>query len=82
MNYALAAAYSLGAYLIQNNLFGMDLEKVMLVFGCIMMGAQSVGMFKHLKILFKKSNFNLNELKIKKDKRRVYYRTMRKQKHQ
>jgi hypothetical protein len=43
MNYALAAAYSLGAYLIQNNLFGMDLEKVMLVFGCIMMGAQSVG---------------------------------------
>lgn len=43
MYYAMAAAYTLGAYLIQNNLFGMNLERVMLVFGCIMFGAQSVG---------------------------------------
>lgn len=41
--YAIAAAFSLGAYLIQNNLFGMTFEKVMLVFSCIMFGAQSVG---------------------------------------
>lgn len=41
--YAIAAAYTFGAFLVQNNLFGMDLEKIMLVFGCIMFGAQSVG---------------------------------------
>ena len=46
MYYAIAAAYTLGAYLIQNNLFGMSLEKIMLVFGCIMFGAQSVGKLK------------------------------------
>jgi ABC-type multidrug transport system fused ATPase/permease subunit len=43
MYYAIAAAYSLGAYLVQHQLFGMDLQKIMLVFGCIMFGAQSVG---------------------------------------
>ncbi len=41
--YAIAASYTLGAYLIQNNLYGMDLERIMLVFGCIMFGAQAVG---------------------------------------
>ena len=41
--YAIAATYTLGAYLVQNNLYGMNLEKIMLVFGCILMGAQSVG---------------------------------------
>jgi hypothetical protein len=43
MYYAIAAAYSLGAYLVQHNLFGMSLENIMLVFGCIMFGAQSLG---------------------------------------
>lgn len=43
MFYAIAAAYTLGAYLIQNKLFGMNLENIMLVFGCIMFGAQSAG---------------------------------------
>jgi ABC-type multidrug transport system fused ATPase/permease subunit len=41
--YAIAASYTLGAYLVQNNLYGMNLERIMLVFGCIMFGAQSVG---------------------------------------
>jgi hypothetical protein len=41
--YAVAAVYSLGAYLVQNNLYGMSLQNIMLVFGCILMGAQSVG---------------------------------------
>jgi hypothetical protein len=44
--YAIGAAYTLGAYLVQNKLFDMDLERIMLVFGCIMFGAQSVGMNK------------------------------------
>jgi ABC-type multidrug transport system fused ATPase/permease subunit len=43
MFYAIAASYTLGAYLVQNNLYGMNLERIMLVFGCIMFGAQSVG---------------------------------------
>ena len=43
MYYAIASAYTLGAYLIKNNLFGMDLERIMIVFGCIMFGGQSVG---------------------------------------
>ena len=41
--YAIAASFSLGAYLIKNNLFGMTFERIMLVFGCIIFGAQSVG---------------------------------------
>ncbi len=44
MFYAVAAAFSLGAYLIENKLFGMDFEKIMLVFSCVIFGAQSVGM--------------------------------------
>ena len=43
MFFAIAASYTLGAYLIEKNLYGMSLEKIMLVFGCIMFGAQSVG---------------------------------------
>ncbi len=41
--YAIAAAYSLGAYMVANNLFGMSLENIMLVFNCVLFGAQSVG---------------------------------------
>jgi len=41
--YALAAAYSLGAHLVEEKLFGMNLERIMLVIGCIVFGAQSVG---------------------------------------
>ena len=51
--YALAAAYILGAYLIQNNLFEMDLERIFLVFECIMTGAESVGKFNRIKKLLK-----------------------------
>lgn len=48
--YAMAAAFSLGAYLIENDRFGMTFENMMLVFNCIVFGAQSVGEFhmKHL----------------------------------
>ena len=41
--YAIAAAYSLGAHLIEERLFGMNLERIMLVIGCIVFGAQSIG---------------------------------------
>jgi hypothetical protein len=41
--FAVAAAYSLGAYLIVKNLFGVDFEGIMLVFGTLIIGAQSVG---------------------------------------
>lgn len=43
MFYAIAAAFSLGAYLVQKNLFNQDLESIMLVFNCVLFGAQSVG---------------------------------------
>jgi hypothetical protein len=43
MFYAIAACYSLGAYLIEKQLFGMSLENIMLVFNCVLFGAQSVG---------------------------------------
>ena len=43
--YAMAAAFFLGAYLIENNRFGMTFENMMLVFNCIVFGAQSVGEF-------------------------------------
>lgn len=43
MFYAMAAAFSLGAYLVQNNLFEQDIERIMLVFNCVLFGAQSVG---------------------------------------
>lgn len=39
--YAIAAAYGLGAYLIEKQLYGMTLENVMLVFGCIVFGRKT-----------------------------------------
>nr|QUF59436.1 ATP-binding cassette transporter Abcb1-3 [Brachionus angularis] len=41
--YAIAASYTLGAYLVEKQKFGMSLERIMLVFGCIMFGAQAIG---------------------------------------
>nr|AEQ19307.1 p-glycoprotein [Brachionus orientalis]AEQ19309.1 p-glycoprotein [Brachionus orientalis] len=41
--YAMAAAFALGAHLVEKNLFGMNFENIMLVFSCIIFGAQSVG---------------------------------------
>ena len=41
--YAVAAAFNLGAYLIQNNLLGIKFEDVMLVFSVLLFGAQAVG---------------------------------------
>lgn len=43
MFYAMAAAFVLGAYLVEQRLFGMDFERIMLVFGAVIFGAQSVG---------------------------------------
>lgn len=43
MFFAIAAAFSLGAYLIEKNLFNQDIEKIMIVFNCVLFGAQSVG---------------------------------------
>lgn len=41
--FATAAAFVAGAYFVDENLFGMNFERIMLVFGCIIFGAQSVG---------------------------------------
>lgn len=43
MFFAIGAAFSLGAYLIEKNLFNQDIEKIMIVFNCVLFGAQSVG---------------------------------------
>lgn len=53
--YAIAAAFVLGAYLIEKQLFDLNFEKIMRVFSVLIFGAQSVG----------KSKFSLNrKLKI------------------
>jgi ATP-binding cassette, subfamily B (MDR/TAP), member 11 len=39
--YSIAAAYSLGSYLVSHNLFNMSLENMMLAFNCVIYGAQS-----------------------------------------
>ena len=44
MFYAIAASYNLGAYLIQKNLYSTTLENIMLVFNCVLLGAQSAGL--------------------------------------
>jgi hypothetical protein len=41
--YAIAAAFLMGAYLIEKNLFGTTFERIMLVFSCVLFGAQAVG---------------------------------------
>jgi hypothetical protein len=46
-----AASFSLGAHLVKNNLFGISLENIMLVFGCIMIGSQAAGIIKFLRLL-------------------------------
>lgn len=43
MFYAIAAAFVLGGYLSEEKMFGVDFEKIMIVFSCIIFGAQSVG---------------------------------------
>ena len=45
MFYAIAASYSLGAYLIKNNLYGVTLQNILIVFNCLTFGAQSIGKF-------------------------------------
>ena len=43
MFYATAAAFVLGAYLVEKQMFGLDFQKIMLVFSAVIFGAQSVG---------------------------------------
>ena len=41
--YCQAAAFSFGAYLVENNLFGMTFNNIMIVFSCLIFGAQAAG---------------------------------------
>jgi hypothetical protein len=43
MFYAVASAYVLGGFLMEKQLFGLTFEKIMIVFSCVIFGAQSVG---------------------------------------
>ena len=43
MYYAFAAGYNLGAYLIENNLYGTTFESINIVFNVIIFGAQQIG---------------------------------------
>lgn len=40
---AIAAAFLVGAVIIDKGLFGLTFENIMLVFNCVIFGAQSVG---------------------------------------
>nr|UOU03320.1 ATP-binding cassette subfamily B1-2 [Brachionus rubens] len=41
--FATATAFVVGGYLVEKKKFGLDFEKIMLVFSCVIFGAQSVG---------------------------------------
>nr|QUF59435.1 ATP-binding cassette transporter Abcb1-2 [Brachionus angularis] len=41
--FATAAAFVVGGIIIEKDLFGLDFQKIMLVFSCVIFGAQSVG---------------------------------------
>ena len=41
--YAVAAAFNLGAYIIEKNLFGIEFQDIMMVFSVLIFGAQAVG---------------------------------------
>nr|UOU03319.1 ATP-binding cassette subfamily B1-1 [Brachionus rubens] len=60
--YAMAAAFSLGSYLIQNKLFGINFENIMLVFSCIIFGAQSVGQAASLMPDYAKAKTAVNSI--------------------
>lgn len=42
MVFAISAAFVLGGFLVEKHLFGLDFEKIMRVFSCLFLGAQSV----------------------------------------
>lgn len=60
--YATAAAFSLGGYLVVNNLYGMTFQNVMLVFSCIIFGAQSVGQTSSLMPDYAKAKAAVNKM--------------------
>jgi ABC-type multidrug transport system fused ATPase/permease subunit len=60
--YATAAAFTLGGYLVSNNLFGMTFENVMLVFSCIIFGAQSIGQTSSLMPDYAKAKAAVNKM--------------------
>ncbi|CAF0950412.1 unnamed protein product [Brachionus calyciflorus] len=60
--YAMAAAFALGAHLVQNELFGMTFENIMLVFSCIIFGAQSVGQAASLMPDYAKAKTSVNAM--------------------
>lgn len=57
MFYAIAAAFVLGGYLVENNKFDLNFEKIMLVFSCVIFGAQSVGQAASLMPVIKLEQF-------------------------
>ena len=60
--YVTAAAFTLGGYLVSNNLFGMTFQNVMLVFSCIIFGAQSVGQTSSLMPDYAKAKAAVNQM--------------------
>ena len=42
MYHAIAAAFYLGAYLVDKKMYGLNFEKIMVVFSCIIFGANGV----------------------------------------
>nr|QUF59434.1 ATP-binding cassette transporter Abcb1-1 [Brachionus angularis] len=60
--YAMAAAFSLGAHLVKNKLFGTNFESIMLVFSCIIFGAQSVGQAASLMPDYAKAKAAINSM--------------------
>merc|ERR1719245_897917 len=62
MYYAMAAGYILGAYLIDNNLFGTSFEDIMIVFNVIVFGAQQIGQAGAFMPDYAKAKASINSL--------------------
>nr|QNH67866.1 ATP-binding cassette transporter subfamily B member 1 X2 [Brachionus rotundiformis] len=60
--YAMAAAFAVGAHLVENNLFDISFEDIMLVFSCIIFGAQSVGQASSLMPDYAKATAAVNSM--------------------
>ena len=60
--YALAAAFVLGAYLIEQRLFGLEFQDIMIAFSAVIFGAQSVGQATSLMPDYSKAKISIHNI--------------------
>jgi ATP-binding cassette subfamily B (MDR/TAP) protein 1 len=60
--YANAAAFVVGGILVEKKLFGMNFENIMIVFSCVIFGAQAIGQATSLLPDYTKAKLAINNL--------------------